>query len=113
MHGQNKFYLNPDFMLDARMQSLSKTNQWHFIHLIAVFQDGIFEQHFCNDEVRTKVVAKALGIGNQACKRLKDKLLAAQLIDGQWKPLAEGELWISQANAEQYVMEQHNGRDKP
>jgi len=109
MHGQNKFYLNPDFMLDARMQSLSKTNQWHFIHLIALWHDGIFEQHFRDDEVRDKVAAKALGISNAACRRVKHKLFAAQLMDGQWQPLAEGELWISLDNVGKYIAQQHNG----
>jgi|GEM_PF-3360827 len=91
----NKFYLSTNFMLDARMNSISKTNQWHFIHLLAIWHDGVLEQNFKDDAARDKVVAKALGIGNGVCRRLKSKLMAAQLAGKDWQPMGEGDLWMT------------------
>jgi len=98
-------------MADARMRSVSKTNQWHFIHLVAMLHDGFLAQEFKSETAKDKAIAKNLGISRKTCSHLKIKLLRAKLVNDQWMPLGEGELWMTCSHHFKDAVDNANGRE--
>jgi len=94
--GSRKFYLHANFASNGKMLALNHAEQLHFIYLLALKHDGLLEQFFSSEDARLRLISKSLHISKKACRKLKQSLLAAQLITDDWQPLGEGELWISE-----------------
>ncbi|VVE90418.1 hypothetical protein PBR20603_04402 [Pandoraea bronchicola] len=81
------FRMYTDFLNDPKLISLAFEDQRHFIGLLALKGDGTLDNE-CAPELMTRIVAQRLWINHDVIGAVKERLVAAGLIDDSWQPLA-------------------------
>lgn len=81
------FRMYTDFLMDPKMIALAFEDQRHFIGILALKSDGALEQE-CASEMMDRIVAQRLWIDHAIIRDVKKRLIAAELIDSDWQPLA-------------------------
>lgn len=81
------FRMYTDFLMDPKMIALAFEDQRHFIGILALKSDGALDQDCCPD-LMDRIVAQRLWIDHAIIRDVKKRLVAAELIDNDWQPLA-------------------------
>lgn len=81
------FRMYTDFLNDPKMIALAFEDQRHFIGILALKSDGALDQDCCPD-LMDRIVAQRLWIDHAIIREVKKRLIAADLIDEHWQPLA-------------------------
>lgn len=81
------FRMYTDFLMDPKMIALAFEDQRHFIGILALKSDGALDQDCCPD-LMDRIVAQRLWIDHAIIRDVKKRLIAAELIDNDWQPLA-------------------------
>lgn len=81
------FRMYTDFLMDPKMIALAFEDQRHFIGILALKSDGALDQDCCPD-LMDRIVAQRLWIDHAIIRDVKKRLVAAELIDSDWQPLA-------------------------
>lgn len=81
------FRMYVDFLTDPKMISLAFEDQRHFIGLLALKSDGALDSN-CDPDLLDRIVAQRLWIDHGVIRDVKKRLINANLIDGNWQPIA-------------------------
>lgn len=81
------FRMYTDFLEDPKMIGIAFEDQRHFIGILALKSSGLLDQN-CTPEMMTRIVAQKLWIDHSIINDVKRRLIAAELIDSDWQPVA-------------------------
>jgi len=81
------FRMYTDFLNDPKMIALAFEDQRHFIGVLALKSDGALDVDI-DSALLDRIVAQRLWIDHAVIRDVKNRLVAAGLIDQNWQPLA-------------------------
>ncbi len=81
------FRMYVDFLNDPKIISLAFEDQRHFVGVLALKSDGVFDQKI-DPDLLDRIVAQRLWIDHGVIQEVKKRLVKAGLIDSNWQPLA-------------------------
>jgi len=89
------FRLHSDILSNRKLLRLTHAEQRHYIWLLALKSNGVLDDYDASSSEDTvfleKLIAHELWISLAKTRKLKQKLVAANLIDAQWQPIGWNE----------------------
>lgn len=79
------FRMYSSFMGDPVVQSLAFEDQRHYVIVLCLKCDGVLDRKVSND-VRERLVARALGLDKAAADEAKRRLIEVRLVNEKWQP---------------------------
>jgi hypothetical protein len=79
------FRMYAEFAGDPTIQSLAFEDQRHFIMLLCLKCEGVLDREFANNQVRDRIICRALGLDPVSASEAKRRLVEVSLIDKNWQ----------------------------